>query len=207
MTKTSTHIDLALPVMEHFYTLQGEGFHQGKAAYFIRLGGCDVGCVWCDVKDSWETDKHPKYLISDLTAEVRKTPAGIVVITGGEPLMHNLDALTNELRSAGLKTNIETSGAHPLSGIWDWICLSPKKFKAPLPGILPHANELKVVIFNKSDLEWAEKYAALVSAECKLYLQPEWDKASQVTPLIIEYIKAHPKWELSLQIHKYINVP
>ncbi|MBL7742896.1 MAG: 7-carboxy-7-deazaguanine synthase QueE [Chitinophagaceae bacterium] len=193
--------------MEHFYTLQGEGFHQGKAAYFIRLGGCDVGCVWCDVKDSWEAEKHPKYKISDLTAEVRKTPAEIVVITGGEPLMHNLDVLTKELRAAGLKTNIETSGAHPLSGAWDWICLSPKKFKVPLPEILPHANELKVVVFNKSDLEWAEHYAALVSAACKLYLQPEWDKASNVTPLIIEYIKSHPKWELSLQIHKYINVP
>ncbi|HEY6502594.1 MAG TPA: 7-carboxy-7-deazaguanine synthase QueE, partial [Chitinophagaceae bacterium] len=136
-----------------------------------------------------------------------KTPAEIVVITGGEPLMHNLDELTKELKAAGLKTNIETSGAHPLSGDWDWVCLSPKKFKTPLPGILPYANELKVVVFNRSDLDWAEKYAALVSPACKLYLQPEWDKASEITPLIIEYIKANPKWELSLQIHKYINVP
>jgi len=196
-----------LPVMEHFYTLQGEGFHQGKAAYFIRLGGCDVGCVWCDVKDSWEADKHPRYEIGSLMAEVRKTPAEIVVITGGEPLMYNLVELTKELQSAGLKTHIETSGAYPLSGNWDWICLSPKKFKAPLPEILLHANELKVIIFNKSDFEWAEKYAALVSPQCKLYLQPEWSKASQVTPSIIDYIKAHPQWELSLQIHKYINVP
>lgn len=193
--------------MEHFYTIQGEGYHQGKAAYFIRLAGCDVGCVWCDVKDSWDAEKHPRYDVGSLKSEVRKTPAEIVVITGGEPLMHNLDELTKELRTAGLKTNIETSGAHPLSGAWDWICLSPKKFKAPLPEILPRANELKVVVFNKSDFAWAEKYAALVSPECKLYLQPEWDKASQVTPLLIEYIKAHPKWELSLQIHKYINVP
>ncbi len=196
-----------LPVMEHFYTLQGEGFHQGRAAYFIRLGGCDVGCVWCDVKDSWDADKHPKYSIEQLVAEVKKTPTRLVVITGGEPLMHNLDALTSALKEAGVETNIETSGAHPLSGHWDWICLSPKKFKEPLPGILPHANELKVVVFNKSDFDWAEKYAARVSPSCKLYLQPEWDKAAQVTPLIIDYIKANPKWELSLQVHKYINVP
>ena len=196
-----------LPVMEHFYTLQGEGFHQGKAAYFIRLGGCDVGCVWCDVKESWDADKHPKYSIENLVAEVKKTPTEIVVITGGEPLMHNLDALTAAMQAAGLQTNIETSGSHPLSGSWDWICLSPKKFKAPLDSVVPHANELKVVVFNKSDFDWAEKYAAQVSPGCKLFLQPEWDKAAQITPLIIEYIKAHPKWELSLQIHKYINVP
>ena len=196
-----------LPVMEHFYTLQGEGFHQGRAAYFIRLGGCDVGCVWCDVKDSWDAEKHPRYSIEQLISEVKKTPTRLVVITGGEPLMHNLNALTSALKEAGVETNIETSGAHPLSGHWDWICLSPKKFKEPLPGILPHANELKVVIFNKSDFDWAEKYAAQVSPSCKLYLQPEWDKAAQVTPLIIDYIKANPKWELSLQVHKYINVP
>jgi 7-carboxy-7-deazaguanine synthase len=199
--------DQQLPVMEHFYTLQGEGFHQGRAAYFIRLGGCDVGCVWCDVKDSWDASKHPVLNIDDLLSNIQQTRAKLVVITGGEPLMHNLDALTNALRSAGFETNIETSGAHPLSGCWDWICLSPKKFKAPLPGILPLANELKVVIFNKADFLWAEEYAALVSQNCKLYLQPEWDKAAQVTPLIIEYIKQHPQWELSLQIHKYIHVP
>lgn len=197
----------SLPVMEHFYTLQGEGFHQGKAAYFIRLGGCDVGCVWCDVKDSWDAAMHPAYTIEQLVEEVKKTPAELVVITGGEPLMHNLDELTAALQTAGFQTNIETSGAHPLSGHWNWVCLSPKKFKAPLPEILPAANELKVVIFNQSDFAWAEKYAGMVNAGCKLYLQPEWDKAAQMTPLIIEFIKAHPKWELSLQIHKYINVP
>src|SRR5258706_14665179 len=190
-----------LPVMEHFYTLQGEGFHQGKAAYFIRLGGCDVGCVWCDVKESWDAEKHPTSEVGSLMSEVKKTPAEIVVVTGGEPLMYNLDELTNELRAAGFKTHIETSGAYPLSGSWDWICLSPKKFKAPLPGILSPANELKVIIFNKSDFDWTAKYAVLVSHNCKLYLQPEWSKASQVTPLIIDYIKANPKWELSLQIH------
>jgi len=196
-----------LPVMEHFYTIQGEGFHQGRAAYFIRLGGCDVGCVWCDVKDSWDASKHPVLSTQDLLSNVTNTPAELIVITGGEPLMHNLDALTTALQSKGFETNIETSGAHPLSGNWNWICLSPKKFKAPLPEILPYANELKVVIFNKSDFQWAEEYAGKVSPDCKLYLQPEWDKAAIVTPLIIEYIKANPKWELSLQIHKYINVP
>jgi 7-carboxy-7-deazaguanine synthase len=196
-----------LPVMEHFYTLQGEGFHQGKAAYFIRLGGCDVGCVWCDVKQSWIADNHPKWEVANLVSEVKKTPVDIVVITGGEPLMHNLDALTIKLKEAGVKTHIETSGAYPLSGTWDWICLSPKKFKAPLPQILMAASELKVVIFNQSDFAWAQKYAALVSRSCKLYLQPEWEKAAAMTPLIIDYIKAHPRWELSLQIHKYINVP
>ncbi len=196
-----------LPVMEHFYTLQGEGYHQGRAAYFIRLGGCDVGCVWCDVKDSWDADKHPLFEVQTLIAEVKKTPAEIVVITGGEPLMHNLETLTNELQKAGLQTNIETSGSSPLSGSWDWICLSPKKFKEPLPEVIATANEIKIIVYNKSDFDWAEKYAALVSPSCKLYLQPEWSKADQMIPLIVDYIKAHPQWELSLQLHKYINVP
>ena len=207
---------IQLPVMELFYTIQGEGFHQGRAAFFIRLGGCDVGCVWCDVKDSWDAAKHPKMFVNDIVNTVKQsTPAvsakrkisPLVVITGGEPLMHHLDELTATLQEAGFETNIETSGAHPMSGTWNWICLSPKKFKAPLPEILPLANELKVVVFNKSDLEWGEQYAALVSPGCRLYLQPEWDKASVVTPLIIDYIKQHPQWELSLQIHKYIHVP
>jgi 7-carboxy-7-deazaguanine synthase len=196
-----------LPVMEQFYTLQGEGYHQGRAAYFIRLGGCDVGCVWCDVKDSWDAAKHPQQTIGDIVQEAAAFPGRLAVVTGGEPLMHNLAELTAALHAAGFCTNIETSGAHPLSGNWDWICLSPKKFKAPLPDILPLAHELKVVIFNKPDFDWAEKYAALVSPGCKLYLQPEWDKGPTVTPLIIDYIKANPQWELSLQVHKYINVP
>ena len=201
--------------MEAFYTLQGEGYHQGKAAYFIRLGGCDVGCVWCDVKESWDANIHPLKTIKEIveTAKLNSFPTGggrqgpIVVVTGGEPLMHDLKELSNALHAAGFQTNIETSGSSPLSGDWDWICLSPKKFKSPLPEILPKAHELKVVVFNKSDFDWAEKYAALVSVDCKLYLQPEWDKASIVTPMIIDYIKANPQWELSLQIHKYINVP
>lgn len=198
---------ITLPVMEHFYTLQGEGFHQGKAAYFIRLGGCDVGCVWCDVKESWDAAKHPQISVQALIELVKETPAAIVVITGGEPLLHDLTALTRSLQDAGLKVHIETSGSSPLSGSIDWITLSPKKFKAPLPEVLPHAHELKVVIYHKSDFEWAEQFASQVSEHCRLYLQPEWSKAAQVTPLIIDYIKAHPQWQLSLQIHKYINVP
>jgi organic radical activating enzyme len=197
----------ALPVMEAFYTLQGEGFHQGKAAYFIRLGGCDVGCVWCDVKESWDANAHPVKTIPGIVEEAKKFPARLAVITGGEPLLHDLTELTNTLHAAGFETNIETSGSSPLSGDWDWICLSPKKFKAPLPEILQKAHELKIVVFNKSDFDWAEKYAALVSPDCKLYLQPEWEKAPVVTPMIIDYIKSNPRWELSLQIHKYINVP
>lgn len=196
-----------LPVMEHFYTLQGEGVHQGRAAYFIRLGGCDVGCVWCDVKESWDAEKHPLHSVQDLVDTVKATPAQIVVITGGEPLLHDLTALTHALDQAGLRVHIETSGSSPLSGELDWITLSPKKFKAPLPNVLPHASELKIVVFNQSDFAWAEKWAAQVSPTCKLFLQPEWSKAAQMTPLIVDYIKAHPQWQLSLQTHKYINVP
>ena len=221
-----------LPVMESFYTIQGEGFYQGSAAYFIRLGGCDVGCVWCDVKDSWDASKHPQIAIDKIVKKAVEKVNGessivntkvihqpstinyhltvnsiLAVVTGGEPLLHNLNALTTELHQKGFRTNIETSGSSPLSGSWDWICLSPKKFKVPLPELVPFANELKVVVFNKHDFNWAEEYAAQVSPNCKLYLQPEWDKAAIVTPLIIDYIKANPKWELSLQLHKYINVP
>jgi organic radical activating enzyme len=198
---------VSLPVMEHFYTLQGEGYHQGKAAYFIRLGGCDVGCVWCDVKESWNAENHPLLNIEDLILNIKTTPAEIVVITGGEPLLHDLTSLTRELKAAGYRSHIETSGSSSLTGNWDWITLSPKKFKPPLPQVLSLANELKVVVFNKSDFQWAENYAAKVSSYCKLYLQPEWDKASAITPSIIEFIKTNPKWQLSLQIHKYINVP
>ena len=207
----------SLPVMEAFYTLQGEGMHQGKAAYFIRLGGCDVGCVWCDVKESWDRNAHPvkpvSLIVDDaLNAIPQRTGRQhkkqlIAVITGGEPLMHNLDTLTTALQQAGFSTHIETSGSSPLSGRWDWICLSPKKFKPPLEDILQKANELKIIVFNKSDFLWAENYAAKMASSCKLYLQPEWSKSQQVTPMIIDYIKENPKWELSLQIHKYINVP
>ncbi|TWI90735.1 7-carboxy-7-deazaguanine synthase QueE [Chitinophaga japonensis] len=210
MSTTITHSNVqteTLPVMERFYTLQGEGFYQGQAAYFIRLGGCDVGCHWCDVKDSWDAARHPVLPVTELAAEAAQHPGRIAVITGGEPLMHNLDALCQALHQQGFRTHIETSGSSPLSGQWDWITLSPKKFKAPLPEICAQANELKVVIFNKTDFAWAEKYAALAGKDCKLYLQPEWDRAAEMTPLIIDYIKAHPEWQLSLQVHKYINVP
>lgn len=196
-----------LPIMESFYTLQGEGFHQGRAAYFVRLGGCDVGCVWCDVKESWDASKHPQQTITEIVQGALEHPGRLAVITGGEPLLYNLDELTLALRKAGFETNIETSGSSPLSGYWDWICLSPKKFKFPLPEVIAAAHELKVVIFNKSDFAWAEKYAAEVSPSCKLYLQPEWDKQAEMLPLIIDYIKAHPQWELSIQSHKFINVP
>ena len=196
-----------LPVMEHFYTLQGEGFFQGQAAYFIRLGGCDVGCIWCDVKESWDADAHPQYRIAELVDWVQQHPGRIVVITGGEPLMHDLTELTAALQAAGLRTHMETSGSSPMSGTWDWITLSPKKFKFPLEANLPLANELKIVVFNRTDFQWAEQWAAKVSPNCKLYLQPEWSKAAEVTPLIIDYIKEHPQWQLSLQVHKYIDVP
>lgn len=197
----------SLPVMEAFYTLQGEGAHQGRAAYFIRLGGCDVGCVWCDVKDSWDASKHPVISVDEIVAKASNYPGRLAVVTGGEPLLHNLDFLTAALQKAGFETNLETSGSSPLSGHWDWICLSPKKFKAPLAEVIEKANELKVVIFNKHDFTWAETYAAQVNPACQLYLQPEWDKAAEMTPLILDYIKENPKWRLSLQVHKYLNIP
>jgi organic radical activating enzyme len=193
--------------MEMFYSLQGEGYHQGKAAYFIRLAGCDVGCVWCDVKESWDASKHPVLSIEEIVSSALAHPGRLAIITGGEPLLYNLDALTSALKNAGFEINIETSGSSPMSGNWDWVCLSPKKFKAPLNESIAAASELKVVIFNKHDFEWAETYAKQVPASCRLYLQPEWDKANEITPLIIEYIKANPKWELSAQLHKYIQVP
>jgi 7-carboxy-7-deazaguanine synthase len=196
-----------LPLMEEFYTIQGEGYHSGKAAYFIRLGGCDVGCHWCDVKESWDASLHPLTLSDDIVLNASKFPGKAVVVTGGEPLLYNLDYLTKQLKNAGIATFIETSGAYPLSGDWDWICLSPKKFKAPRKDIAPFAHELKVIVFNKSDFKWAEEYAELVSPQCKLYLQPEWSKSSEMTPLIIDYVMNNPKWEISLQTHKFLNIP
>jgi 7-carboxy-7-deazaguanine synthase len=196
-----------LPVMEHFNTVQGEGYHQGRAAYFVRLGGCDVGCVWCDVKDSWDASKHPQFSIDEIVKQITDAKAKLVVITGGEPLMHDLTELVKALHDKGLEVNIETSGSYPITGALDWICVSPKKFKAPLMDTLEKANELKVVIFNKTDFEWAELHAKKVSSTCKLYLQPEWDRADKVLPLMIEYVKQHPQWRISLQVHKYMNIP
>ena len=196
-----------LPVMEAFYTIQGEGFHQGRAAYFIRLGGCNVGCFWCDVKESWDADKHPKIAIPEIVQIAAAEPGRLAVITGGEPLMHDLTELTAQLHSLGFETNIETSGSYAMSGSWDWVCVSPKKFRPPTKEALGAANELKVIIYNKNDFAWAESHAAEVNDDCKLYLQPEWERSAIMTPAIIDYIKLHPQWELSLQIHKYINVP
>lgn len=198
---------ISLPIMEAFYTIQGEGFHQGKAAYFIRLAGCDVGCVWCDVKESWDASLYPVQSVEDIAAAASQYPAHIAVVTGGEPLLHPLDELCHALHASGFHTHLETSGAHQLSGQWDWICLSPKKFKAPLPEISRQAHELKVVIFHKSDFAWAEKYASRVAPGCRLFLQPEWSRSAQTIPLIIDYVKHHPQWEISLQIHKYMEIP
>ncbi|MEK6480166.1 7-carboxy-7-deazaguanine synthase QueE [Catalinimonas sp. 4WD22] len=196
-----------LPVMEAFYTVQGEGFHQGKSAYFIRLGGCDVGCVWCDVKESWDAAAHPQISVENIVKEATQYPGRLAVITGGEPLMHNLGPLCDALHQAGFTINIETSGAHPLSGDLDWICLSPKKFKAPLPEIYQKADELKIIIYNKSDFQWAEQFAEKMRPDCQLYLQPEWSKSDKVLPQIINYVKAHPQWRISLQVHKFMNIP
>lgn len=192
--------------MEHFYTIQGEGMHQGRAAYFIRLAGCDVGCVWCDVKESW-TQGYPQFTAQHLLELVQETPAHIVVITGGEPLMHDLNPLTQELQQAGLATHIETSGAHPVSGNWNWYCLSPKKFVFPQEASYALANELKVIVYNESDFKWAQQEAAKVPENCMLLLQPEWSREKEMLPLIVDFVKANPRWQISLQTHKYMNVP
>lgn len=195
-----------LPLMEEFYTIQGEGFHTGKAAYFIRIGGCDVGCHWCDVKESWNANLHP-LTGTDSIAKNAKTHSDTVVVTGGEPLMWSLDYLTNRLQSINIKTHIETSGAYKLSGKWDWICLSPKKTKLPLEEIYSKTNELKIIIYNKNDFKFAEEQAVKVSEKCELFLQPEWSKREKITPLIVAYVMNHPTWKISLQTHKYLNIP
>lgn len=193
--------------MEAFYTLQGEGFHQGKAAYFIRLGGCDVGCHWCDVKESWDASQHPQQLVTDIVKEAAQYPARLAVITGGEPLMYDLTCLTQELHQRSFSINIETSGAYPLSGELDWICFSPKKFKAPLPEIYDRAHELKIIIYNKSDFRWAEQFAEKINPDCQLFLQPEWSVSEKVLPQIINYAKVNPRWRISLQSHKFMQIP
>ena len=193
--------------MEYFYTLQGEGVHRGSAAYFIRLAGCDVGCTWCDVKESWDADKHSLVEEDDLVEQAINSGTKIVVITGGEPLMYNLDSLTTKLQKAGLLTHLETSGAYPLSGKWDWLCVSPKKFKAPITEILSKANELKVIVVNKHDFVWAEEHSKLVNQNCQRTVQPEWDKSAKILPMMIEYVKSNPQWRISLQEHKYLNIP
>lgn len=196
-----------LPVMEAFYTIQGEGHFSGNSAYFIRLGGCDVGCVWCDVKDSWDASQWPRQSVDQIVRSAKEHPTRLAVITGGEPLMYDLSHLTDTLKSQGLQTNIETSGAHPLSGDWNWICFSPKKFMKPRSEFYQMADELKVVIYNKSDFKWAEEHASRVNPDCLLYLQPEWDRQETMLPQIIDYVKDNPQWKISLQTHKFMNIP
>jgi len=193
--------------MEHFYTLQGEGAYAGYAAYFIRLGGCDVGCVWCDVKESWDTAAHPQVTVATLLNYVLESKTNRVVITGGEPCMYDLHALCNALHAHGLKVHLETSGAHEIKGSFDWVTLSPKKFKAPLANAYAKADELKIIVFNKHDFDWAKEHQALVPAKSALYLQTEWEKRDSNYNLIIDFIKANPAWHLSIQTHKYLQIP
>jgi len=196
-----------LPVMEEFYSLQGEGYNMGKAAYFIRLGGCDVGCAWCDSKETWNAALFPPVPVEEVVERAWQYPAKTVVVTGGEPSLYPLDILTDALKARGITTMLETSGAFPLTGKWDWICLSPKKNAPPLSAIYPKAHELKVIIQKKADMEWAQKNAAYVSPECKLFLQPEWSVAERIMGTLTQYVMEHPQWRISLQSHKYMRIP
>lgn len=193
--------------MEMFGTIQGEGHHSGSAAFFIRLGGCDVGCVWCDVKDSWDAGAHPQVSIDEIASKAAEFQSHVVVITGGEPAMYDLTGLTDALHRKGLKIHIETSGAHPLRGAFDWVTLSPKKFKSPVEDVHLKADELKIIIYNKSDFKWAEEHAARVRKDCLLYLQPEWDRREQMMPEMVSWVMKHPTWRISLQDHKYMGIP
>jgi organic radical activating enzyme len=198
---------LKLPIMEEFYSIQGEGYNTGKSAYFIRVGGCDVGCHWCDVKESWDPNLHPLTDVDVVVKNVQQFPAKSIVITGGEPLIYNLDYLTKKLSENGVEVFLETSGAHPLSGNWHWICLSPKKNQPPLSEVYNRADELKVIIYNKDDIKWAEQHAKKTNKNCKLYLQPEWSNINKVMPMIIDYVMENPKWNISLQTHKFMQIP
>ena len=204
--KSDIKAGTVLPLMEEFYTIQGEGYHSGKAAYFIRIGGCDVGCHWCDVKESWNPDTHPPTGILEIVANAKKYSDTIVVI-GGEPLTWNMEPLVSLLKSEGMTVHVETSGAYPLTGNWDWICLSPKKTAPPMKDFYPAAHELKMIVFNLNDLAWAEEHAALVGPDCELFLQPEWSKRDVMMPHIVDYVMKHPKWKVSLQTHKYLQIP
>ena len=206
-TKSAVESGEMLPLMEAFYTIQGEGYYSGKAAYFLRIGGCDVGCHWCDVKESWNADLHPPTTITEILKGIAEYPVETVVITGGEPLMWNLDKLTTALKKQGLKVHLETSGAYSYSGNFDWVCLSPKKMKAPLSAIKPLTSELKVIVNNKHDFIWAEQQREGLSDHCKLYLQAEWSKREKIIPMIIDFVKENKDWTISLQSHKYMNIP
>ena len=195
-----------LPVMEHFYTIQGEGFHSGAACYFVRLGGCDVGCPWCDVKESWDENDHPIIAVKEIVKKSLEF-SDCVIVTGGEPLMWNMGPLTKELKKFNKKTHIETSGSHPLTGDWDWVCLSPKKAKLPIEEAYNYADELKMIIYNNHDFIFAEEQAKKVNSNAILYLQPEWGKRERMMPLMVDFVKNNPKWKLSLQTHKYLNIP
>jgi 7-carboxy-7-deazaguanine synthase len=199
--------DQTYPVMEIFYTLQGEGAWAGHAAHFVRLAGCDVGCVWCDVKESWDATGYPKHTANEIIDKLERSSCKIVVITGGEPAMYDLTELTNTLHEKGFKVHIETSGAYALNGSFDWVCFSPKKFKKPVSNFGLSADELKIIVFNKSDFEWAESYRKEVKSGCKLFLQPEWDKRDTVRDSIVNYVKSNPDWQVSLQTHKYLQIP
>jgi len=198
---------LVLPLMEDFYTIQGEGFHTGKPAWFARIGGCDVGCSWCDVKESWNAETWPLTETDDIIRRIEGCPSKSVVVTGGEPLMYNLGYLCENLKKRGFTIYLETSGSHPLTGSWDWICLSPKKFSPPLDEIYQKADEYKVIIQSRGDFDWAEKNTDRLRDDCRLYLQPEWSKAESIMEYIVAYVKAHPKWNISLQTHKYMRIP
>jgi len=202
-----TELVKELPIMEHFYTVQGEGFHSGKAAYFIRLAGCDVGCVWCDVKESWSKERYPLIPISTIINIVSRTSTNFCVITGGEPALHDLTELIDQLKKKNIYTAIETSGTTPLLGAIDWYCFSPKKFKEPIAEAYQKANELKIIVYHPSDFKWAENHAQRVNKKCKLFLQPEWSKQERFLPQIIDYVKKNPKWRISLQTHKFMNIP
>ena len=208
MEAVETNLRTSWPVMEQFYTIQGEGYHTGRAAYFIRLGGCDVGCVWCDVKESWDKDLHPEQNLSSLVQQVEKAGAEFVVLTGGEPAMYSIKSIVLSLQQKGIFVAIETSGCYKLDAEVDWYCFSPKKFKPPVDEAYIKADELKVVIYHPSDFKWAQDHASLIlNKDCQLYLQPEWSKEAQILPLIIEFVKSHPEWKISLQTHKYMNIP
>lgn len=198
---------ILLPLMEEFYSLQGEGIHSGKAAYFIRIGGCDVGCHWCDVKESWNPDIHPLTPASQIVQNAATCAAKAVVVTGGEPLMYNLDYLCVELKKHGIETYLETSGTYPLTGLWDWICLSPKRKKEPDNLIFQLANELKIIVIDEDDFAWAEHCATRVNNDCYLLLQPEWSRRNEIMPRVIRYIQEYPQWRISLQSHKYMGIP